>query len=90
MIKKKTILCRFYCRLQGLHISQFAAAEKKNGPRKQTFMDCLIYVTLHYSELGITLRNSQIQKNNWHDAMIDINGPHAMVSFPPIKKPLTK
>ena len=38
--------------------------KKKNGPRKQTFMGCLIYVTLHYSELGITLRNSQIQKNN--------------------------
>ena len=26
---KKTILCGFYCRLQGLHISQFAEAEKK-------------------------------------------------------------
>ena len=53
-------------------------------------MGCLIYVSVDYSELGITLRNSQIQKNNWHDAMIDINGPHAMVSFPPIKKPPTK
>ena len=53
-------------------------------------MGCLIYVSMHYSELGITLRNSQIQKNNWYYAMIDINGPHAIVFFPPIKKPHTK
>ena len=49
-------------------------------------MGCLIYVSVDYSELGITLRNSQIQKNNWYYAMIDINGPYAMVFFSTGKK----